>query len=302
MNWPKYFWQVLLLVLVCSSCSSRSALVLQSDFGTRDGAVNAMKAVAYSLDSRIAIFDLTHEIPPYSIWDAAYRLHQSASYWPQGTVFVSVVDPGVGTTRKSIVAKTRSGHFFVSPDNGTLTLLAGSGELEELREIKESQNRRPGSEASYTFHGRDIYAYVGAQLASGKIGFEAVGERMDVDSLVLLNYLPPQNQLETISGTIMAIDPEYGNIWTNIPKSLIDSHTVLRKDAVQLRIFFENRLVHSNKVPLVNTFGELPPGTSLAYYNSLLNFSLALNQASYADSFRLGYGPGWKIVIDKPKK
>ena len=106
--------------------SQSRALVFQSDFGSKDGAVAAMKGVAYSISHDLAMFDLTHEIPAYNIWEAAYRLNQAASYWPAGTVFVSVVDPGVGSTRRSVVMKSKSGHFFVTPDNGTLTLVAES--------------------------------------------------------------------------------------------------------------------------------------------------------------------------------
>jgi S-adenosylmethionine hydrolase len=116
-----------------------AALVLQTDFGLRDGAVAAMKGVAVSVAPDLAIYDLTHEIPAYNIWEAALRLDQSASYWPPGTVFVSVVDPGVGSERHSVVLKTRSGHYFVTPDNGTLTFVAESLGVEQVREIDESQ-------------------------------------------------------------------------------------------------------------------------------------------------------------------
>ncbi|GAA7062004.1 hypothetical protein AOHp70_04460 [Helicobacter pylori] len=104
-----------------SSVCASNALILQTDFSLKDGAVSAMKGVAFSVDSNLKIFDLTHEIPPYNIWEGAYRLYQTANYWPQGSVFVSVVDPGVGTKRKSVVLKTKNGQYFVSPDNGTLT-------------------------------------------------------------------------------------------------------------------------------------------------------------------------------------
>ncbi len=92
-----------------SSVCASNALILQTDFSLKDGAVSAMKGVAFSVDSNLKIFDLTHEIPPYNIWEGAYRLYQTASYWPQGSVFVSVVDPGVGTKRKSVVLKTKNG-------------------------------------------------------------------------------------------------------------------------------------------------------------------------------------------------
>src|SRR5882672_7118792 len=101
------------LLLALLAVRAQHALVIQTDFGTKDGAVAAMKGVAFGVDPHQAIFDLSHENTPYDIWEAAYRLKQSATFWPAGTVFVSVVDPGVGTERASIVLQTKSGHFFV---------------------------------------------------------------------------------------------------------------------------------------------------------------------------------------------
>src|SRR5580704_9478558 len=150
-------------------------VVFQSDFGLKDGAVSEMKGVAMGVSPDLKLFDLTHEIPAYDIWAAAYRLQQTVPYWPAGTVFVSVVDPGVGTERKSVVLKTRTGQYIVTPDNGTLTLVAESLGIDSIREIDESVNRRPGSGSSYTFHGRDVYSYTGARLAAGVIRFEQVG-------------------------------------------------------------------------------------------------------------------------------
>ena len=96
-----------IIITVFISCT-KPAVVFQTDFGTKDGAVAEMKGVALSVDPSLQLFDITHEIPTYNIWEAAYRLNQAAPYWPAGTVFVSVVDPGVGTERKSIVLKTKS--------------------------------------------------------------------------------------------------------------------------------------------------------------------------------------------------
>ena len=110
--------------------------------GTLDGAVASMKGVAVSVSPDIHIYDLTHNIEPFNIWQGALRLVQTAEYWPAGTVFVSVVDPGVGTNRKSIVLKTKSGHYFVTPDNGTLTFVAPRLGIEAVREIDEAVNRR----------------------------------------------------------------------------------------------------------------------------------------------------------------
>src|SRR5258705_10171618 len=114
----------LLLFLICTIVSGQIKIVVfQSDFGLKDGAVSAMKGVSMGVSTDLKLFDLTHEIPAYNIWEASYRLFQTAKYWPKGTVFVSVIDPGVGSARKSVVLKTKSGHFFVGPDNGQLTLV-----------------------------------------------------------------------------------------------------------------------------------------------------------------------------------
>src|ERR1700727_77148 len=119
-------------------------VVFQSDFGLKDGAVSAMKGVAMGVSPDLKLFDLTHEIPAYNIWEAAYRLQQTVPYWPTGTVFVSVVDPGVGTERKSVVLKTKTGQYIVTPDNGTLTLVAESLGIDSIRGTDESVNRRRG--------------------------------------------------------------------------------------------------------------------------------------------------------------
>src|ERR1700744_815363 len=114
----------ILLVLGFWGVAQNKIVVFQSDFGLKDGAVSEMKGVAMGVSPELKLFDETHEIPAYNIWDAAYRLQKTVPYWPAGTVFVSVVDPGVGTARKSVVMRTRTGQYIVTPDKGTLTLLA----------------------------------------------------------------------------------------------------------------------------------------------------------------------------------
>ena len=162
----------------------KNALVFQTDFGLADGAVSAMYGVAHKVDSELKIFNLTHDIPQYNIWEASYRLIQTIMYWAEGTVFVSVVDPGVGTDRKSVVVKTATGQYIVTPDNGTLTHVKRMCGIVEAREIDENINRLPNSGASYTFHGRDVYAYTGARLAAGIIDFEGVGPKINLDEIV----------------------------------------------------------------------------------------------------------------------
>lgn len=149
-------------------------IVFQSDFTYKEGAVAAMYGVVNQVDPDLEIIDLTHEIPKFDIWSASFRLHQVVPFWPKGTVFVSVVDPGVGTARKACVAKTKSGHVIVTPDNKTLTHIAKFIGLEEVREIP-AELRFASPYKTAVFHGRDVFGYVGALLASGQKKFEEIG-------------------------------------------------------------------------------------------------------------------------------
>lgn len=271
-------------------------MVFQSDFGLKDGAVSAMKGVALSVSPDLGLYDLTHEIPAYNIWEAAYRLEQTALYWPAGTVFVSVVDPGVGTMRKSVVMRSKSGHYFVTPDNGTLTLVAHSLGIDEVREIDEAINRRSQSGNSYTFHGRDVYAFTGARLASQKITFEQVGKRLP-DSVISLQFQPAQKLGNTLTGMIPVLDIQYGNIWTNIPDSLVRSLPAAPGDSLDVSILHKDSIVYQQRVPLANTFGDVPEGRPLAYFNSLLQFSVALNMGNFASVYQISSGPEWNVRV-----
>ena len=240
-----------------------------TDFGTSDGAVSAMRGVAFGVDPNLSVSDLTHNIPDYDIWLGAYRLYQTANYWPTGSVFVNVIDPGVGTQRKSVVLKTREGRYFVGPDNGLFTLIAERDGVAELREIDEKVNRLAGSAESYTFHGRDVYAYVGARLASGAITFEQVGPVLPSESVVKIPYqkavLVTSNTGDAIKGIIPVLDVKYGNVWTNIPKSLFDQLNIGVHDKGQVRILHKGKLINKVVAPFEHTFGGVEKGKPLVY-------------------------------------
>lgn len=287
-----------LFLLSCTSPQPHNALVLQTDFGTRDGAVAAMRGVARGVDGNLDIFDLTHEIPAYDIWEAAYRLHQSVDYWPAGTVFVSVVDPGVGSERKSVVAKLKSGQYIVTPDNGTLTLLAKSPGIEALRQIDEKINRRAGSDSSYTFHGRDVYVYTAARLAASVISFEETGPEIKSD-IVALPYRQAIKEGPELKGMIPVLDIQYGNVWTNIPDSLVKAAGIQRGDSLRLQVTYKDSLVFDGKMPLAHTFADVQEGQPLAYFNSLMNLSFAINQGSFAEKFKVSSGIEWKVKVSK---
>ncbi|GAA9490769.1 S-adenosyl-l-methionine hydroxide adenosyltransferase family protein [Helicobacter pylori] len=284
-----------------SSVYADNALILQTDFSLKDGAVSAMKGVAFSVDSNLKIFDLTHEIPPYNIWEGAYRLYQTASYWPKGSVFVSVVDPGVGTKRKSVVLKTKNGQYFVSPDNGTLTLVAQTLGIDSVREIDEKANRLKGSEKSYTFHGRDVYAYTGVRLASGAITFEQVGPELP-PKVVEIPYQKAKATKGEVKGNIPILDIQYGNVWSNISDKLLNQAKIKLNDTLCVTIFKGSKKQYEGKMPYVASFGNVPEGQPLVYLNSLLNVSVALNRDNFAQKHQIKSGADWNIDIKKCTK
>ena len=295
------FYIVLLLTANNFCFSQNKIVVFQSDFGLKDGAVSAMKGVAIGVSPELKLFDLTHEIPAYNIWEAAYRLEQTIPYWPLGTVFVSVVDPGVGTERKSVVLKTNSGQFIVTPDNGTLALIAASAGIAEIREIDEAINRRKGSEKSYTFHGRDVYAYTAARLAAGVITFEQTGKVLPKE-VVKIPYQQAVLENKKIKGTIAILDVQYGNIWTNIDGDLFKQLNVKIGDTVQVNIYHNKIKRYSGKMPYTETFGAVAKGKPLLYLNSLLQVSFALNQESFSKVHKIESGNEWTVEVSTVKK
>jgi S-adenosylmethionine hydrolase len=295
MSWRAFLASVLLLGSTLAQAGT--PLVLLTDFGTQDGAVSAMKGVAYSVSQQLLISDLSHENP--DIFTGAYRLYQTEEFWPPGTVFVCVIDPGVGTSRLSVVLKTRNGHYFVGPDNGLFSLVAERDGIEALRQIDENVNRRKGSEDSHTFHGRDVYAYTGARLAAGVIGFEQVGPLLPPEKLIRIAYRKPALKDGELSGLIPVLDVQYGNVWTNIPKSLFDQIHPVIGDPIRVRIYHGQQLIDESVAPYRRTFGEVPLGQPLLYINSLLNVAVALNQGNFAAVHKVESGLDWFIVISK---
>ena len=274
-------------------------LVIMSDFGLADGAVSAMYGVAYSVSEQINISSLTHEIPQYNAWEASYRLIQTVGYWPKGTVFVSVVDPGVGSTRRSIAVETRAGQYIITPDNGTLTHIKRISGIVAAREIDERVNRLPGSGESYTFHGRDIYAYTGARLASGIIDFAGVGPEVDPASVVELPMDEPTFDGGWIRGDIDVLDVRFGSLWTSIPRELFLQLGVKHGDFVEIKIMNGARLVYRNSLIYARSFADAFVGEPLVYVNSLDRMAVAINQGDFARAYNVGTGAPWTIAVQK---
>jgi len=280
----------------------KNALVFQSDFGQGDGAVSAMYGVACSIDPHLRIFDLTHDIPQYNVWEASYRLIQTVQFWPPETVFVSVVDPGVGSDRRSIAVKTKTGHYVIAPDNGTVTHLVRRLGIESVRIINSEKNRLPYSEQSHTFHGRDVYAFVGAKLASGIVKFVDIGEEADVSSLVELPVIEAVREGDSVSGTIDVLDVRFGSLWTNIPLALFQELAIPVGGRVEVSIQNDTRSVYRNFLVYARSFADVHVGESLVYLNSLHNMAVAINQGSFAHAYNIGTGSNWKISIRRAPK
>ena len=202
----------------------------------------------------------------------------------------------MGTERKSVVLQTRSGHYFVSPDNGTLTAVAEQLGIQAVREIDETVNRLPHSQDSYTFHGRDVYAYTGARLAAGIISFAEVGPELPA-KVVSIPYQKPLFEQGRLIGNIEILDPQYGNLWTNIDGATFERMKLQPGDRVDVRISHDGTEVLQTTLPYFPTFGDVAVGDTLLYLNSLNNVALAVNQGSFAERYHIASGPKWSIEI-----
>ena len=278
---------------------SNKILVFQSDFGLLEGTVSQMHGVAMGVDPALQIFDLTHLIPKFDTWSASYSLYQTCPAWPGGTVFVSVIDPGVGSSRVSVVAKTKAGHYIVTPDNGTLTHLNKHVGIEALREIDESVNRVPGSEHSHVFHGRDVYAYTGARLAAGVIDFEGVGPEVPIQDIVTHQVIDPVIEGDQVTGVLDIEDPHFGMVWTNIPIEVFDRLGITFGDRLRAVIEQEGEVKYSEVLPYCRTFSDVPKDQELVYNNEIGNIAIATNLGSFVEKFPIKTGPAWKVRFQK---
>ncbi len=282
----------------------QGTLVFQSDFGVTDSYASIMRAVAHSVSRDIEIFDIRHNIRHFDIREGARSLAQNVHYWPEGTVFVSVVDPGVGTPRRSVVLKTKSGHYIVSPDNGSLSLVAEKLGIAAVREIDEKVNRRAGSERSFTFHGRDVYSFTGARLAAGVISYEQVGPLRDPEVVAL----PPVDAPEFRDGAIFArltgIDT-FGNVSSNVDLKFFSKLGVGEYSGmVEVVIREGGEIKYQDVLPFVRTFGEVPLGAPMVIHTSAPphHIDLSINQASFAEKYKIETGEGWTVEFRKSSR
>lgn len=262
-----------------------------TDFGIVDDSVALCKGVMYGIAPNLRIVDLTHQVTPFSIRDGARFLFGATPYFPAGTVFVVVVDPTVGSSRKAVVVKSKRGQYFVLPDNGLMTLVEDRDGIESAREIT-NPDWMIGAKISSTFHGRDIFSPVGAHVARGD-DWTQVGP--EVKHLVRLDLAAPKIDDKGLTGEVIAINGPFGNIITNISAEEFAKLGYQRGDRLKVTIGG-----HDVEMPFVKTFGDVPLKQPLLFVDSRGRASFALNQASFAAAYEVQ--PPQPIFLPRKQK
>jgi S-adenosylmethionine hydrolase len=249
-----------------------------TDFDVKDDAVGICKAVMDGVAPGVRIIDITHQATPYDIAEGARFLAGSAPYFPRDAVFVVVIDPTVGSTRKAIIARSRTGQYFVLPDNGLLTLVQDRDGIDGVRQITNPE-WMIGAKTSSTFHGRDIFSPAGAHLARGDDWTKA-GPAVDVASLVRLNLRSAVVDATGLHGEVIGTDGPFGNLVLNVPAETFAKLGYQVGDTVPVLV---GR--HLYQLPFVKTFSDVAVGKPLAYIDSRGRLSLGINQSSFADTY-----------------
>ena len=265
-------------------------VVFMTDFGVVDDSVALCKGVMYGIAPNLRIVDLTHQVNAFSIRDGARFLFGATPYFPTGTVFVVVVDPGVGSSRKPVVVKSKRGEFFVLPDNGLMTMVEDRDGIEAIREIT-NPDWMVGARISSTFHGRDIFSPVGAHIARGD-DWTQVGPA--VKELVRLDLKPATVDDKGLTGEVIALDGPYGNLITNINTGDFIKLGYQRGD--KLKVTIAGREV---EMPFVRTFSDVPLKQPLLFIDSRGRASFAVNQGSFAAVY--GIDPPQPVFIPRKK-
>lgn len=260
-----------------------SIITLTTDFGQQDHYVSVMKAVMLKVNPAVRFIDTSHDIPPQDIMAGAWVVRNSALLFPEGTVHLVVVDPGVGTTRKPVALKIRD-QFFVGPDNGIFSLI---GEDFEYEAVHLTNKTYWLNEQSSTFHGRDIFAPVAAHLSKGRALFD-LGDPLE--KLVTFRWAMPISDRDGVQGWVVHID-RYGNLITNIPSSMIREAGL----NASLRIYVGNTILDK----IAETFASVPDGEPVAYIGSSDNLEIAINKGNAKQMLGVEKGAQVSIIIQK---
>jgi|SRR5215475_1088261 len=255
------------------AAAARPTIVFMTDFGTANDAVAICKAVMIGIAPDARIMDITHQVTPFSIEEASRFLTGVTPYYPAGTVFVSVIDPGVGTSRKAIIVRTKKGQYFVVPDNGLVSAVVERDGLDAAHEITNT-GWMVGDKISSTFHGRDIFSPAGAHLAAGwdyTLAGPTVGE---------LVHLTPKVAAITdkgIEGEIIALDDPFGSLISDISGEDFKNLGYQVGDKVTVTL---NKKPFT--LPYQKTFMEVPVGEPLLYVDSRGRVGLAINEGNFS--------------------
>jgi len=260
------------------STTTRPTIVFMTDFGVANDAVAICRAVIFGIAPDARLTDITHQVTPFQIEEASRFLFGVTPYYPANTVFLIVVDPGVGTSRKAIIAKSKKGQYFVAPDNGVLTPVMDRDGLDSAREIT-NQNWMIQAAVSSTFHGRDIFSPAAAHLAAGW-DYNLVGPI--VPQLVRLTTKTPVATEKGITGDLIGLDDPFGSLITDIPREDFTKLGYVVGDKVPVQI---NK--KSVTLPFGKTFMDVPVGESLLYIDSRGRVGIAINQGNYAKKFNV---------------
>ena len=267
-------------------------IAFMTDFGLLDDSVAICRQVMYNIDPTVRILDITHEVTPFSIVDGARYIMGMTPYVPQGTVFVVVIDPGVGSSRKAIVAKSRKGNYYVLPDNGLLTYVQDLDDIETVRVITNRKWMIQDATSS-TFHGRDVFSPVGAHLANGE-GWTEVGPEMPVGQLVRLSLPQPKIENGVLNAQIVGVDGPFGNLVTNVSSQEFEKLGYKWGDAIHLTFgTFEMNM------PFTHTFSDVGIGKPLAFIDSRGRLSFSLNQTNFARTYNIKVPVNFTIPAKK---
>lgn len=277
----------------------KSIIVMQSDFTLDTPAVSSMYGVCKMVDRELEIYDNSHSIPSFDTYQASDFLASVVEFWPEGTVFVSVVDPTVGTGRRASVAKLKNGSFVVTPDNGSLTHLKKYFGIEEIREIDDVKNRLQSTKDVSIFHGRDLFSYCAAKLASGVISFEEVGEEYSVEEIILHEIVEPWVQDGVISGMISNLDSHFGLVSSNIPIKLLKEEGISMDDLLDVVITNDGKVVYEDRVSFKPSFGYVEVGEAVLVTSEMATLQIAINQGNFMEEYNINCGPDWIITIRK---
>lgn len=263
-----------------------------------------MRGVCKQVDPTLECYDITHEIEPYNILAASREIIYVEPFWPKGTIFVSVVDPGVGTDRRASVAKLKDGNYLVTPDNGTLTHLYYQVGIEEIREIDETVNRYPGTEAVSVFHGRDLFAYTAARLAAGEITFEQVGQAYPVSEIVLFDreLICARIEGEAIDAIVSSVSDPFGSIAFTIATEDFQRAGYAFGELVHVSLAHEGEIYFEQDVLYERSFGFVAIGEPVLFNSSTNYIELGLNQGNFRDAFQVGEGKAYTVHMEKTTK